>query len=308
MTSTKVFTEIPTSETTVPCCPLCGFQLLPTGRRSRTASIISNDDYCFEDDDDEEMLLVSDRQSHRTSSDRHNQGVVLPGVCSTCIRLEQSILLDQHQPIQDTMDDSHDDPMAITPSSSSSLLPSQSRRNRGAGDHHRRRNHMDSIYYHSSLPSLVGHDTTTDDEYDDTYNDDPMMMMMMIDDRPQQQEQLHSPTSSNSSLSYSSVVYIGEYNRFGKRHGDYGELYWPNGDRYVGSFVNGVRQGQGTFFFMDGTESNGTELCVVLNTCCCVITPLLPCSDGWLVACMVASCWNRSSKDCVNERLYHTVS
>jgi len=47
-------------------------------------------------------------------------------------------------------------------------------------------------------------------------------------------------------------VYIGDYNILGQRHGSHGELIWDNGDRYVGTFKNGMRSGQGTFFFRDG--------------------------------------------------------
>jgi hypothetical protein len=48
------------------------------------------------------------------------------------------------------------------------------------------------------------------------------------------------------------VVYIGEYNDRGQRHGPHGELIWDNGDRYVGSFVCGKRTGTGTMFHRDG--------------------------------------------------------
>jgi hypothetical protein len=48
------------------------------------------------------------------------------------------------------------------------------------------------------------------------------------------------------------TVYIGDYNGRGQRHGAHGELLWDNGDRYVGSFVNGQRTGSGTLFFRDG--------------------------------------------------------
>lgn len=48
-------------------------------------------------------------------------------------------------------------------------------------------------------------------------------------------------------------VYIGDYNEFGQPHGSHGELLWDKGDRYVGTFHNGMRSEQGTFFFRDGT-------------------------------------------------------
>jgi len=48
------------------------------------------------------------------------------------------------------------------------------------------------------------------------------------------------------------TVYIGDFNASGERHGP-GELLWSNGDKYVGSFVCGMRHGQGTLYFKDGT-------------------------------------------------------
>jgi hypothetical protein len=48
------------------------------------------------------------------------------------------------------------------------------------------------------------------------------------------------------------TCYIGEYNLYGQRHGP-GELIWDNGDRYVGTFFNGLRDGKnGTLFLRDG--------------------------------------------------------
>lgn len=49
------------------------------------------------------------------------------------------------------------------------------------------------------------------------------------------------------------TVYIGDFNEQGERHGP-GELLWSNGDKYVGAFVNGLREGQGTLYFKDGTS------------------------------------------------------
>jgi hypothetical protein len=48
-----------------------------------------------------------------------------------------------------------------------------------------------------------------------------------------------------------SCTYEGEYNIFGKRHGN-GELRWANGDRYVGQFMDGYIEGKGTLSFHDG--------------------------------------------------------
>jgi hypothetical protein len=52
-------------------------------------------------------------------------------------------------------------------------------------------------------------------------------------------------------------IYIGEYNSVGQRHGPHGEIIWDSGDRYVGTFKNGMRSGQGTFFFQDGKNIDG---------------------------------------------------
>lgn len=48
-----------------------------------------------------------------------------------------------------------------------------------------------------------------------------------------------------------SCTYEGEYNDFGKRHGD-GVLKWANGDKYVGKFKDGYIEGRGTISFHDG--------------------------------------------------------
>jgi hypothetical protein len=47
------------------------------------------------------------------------------------------------------------------------------------------------------------------------------------------------------------TIYIGDYNVYGQRHGP-GEMIWGNGDRYVGNFFNGNRDGKGTLWFADG--------------------------------------------------------
>lgn len=52
-------------------------------------------------------------------------------------------------------------------------------------------------------------------------------------------------------------VYIGDYNILGQRQGSRGELIWDSGDRYVGTFKNGMQSGQGAFFFRDGSEYTG---------------------------------------------------
>lgn len=50
--------------------------------------------------------------------------------------------------------------------------------------------------------------------------------------------------------------YTGNYNNYGERHGQ-GELVWSNGDKYKGTFWNGVREGEGTLHFSDGSEYVG---------------------------------------------------
>jgi hypothetical protein len=59
-------------------------------------------------------------------------------------------------------------------------------------------------------------------------------------------------TSATSTITTPTPVYIGEYNLFGQRHGSSGEMIWDDGNRYVGTFENNLRSGQGTFFFKDG--------------------------------------------------------
>ena len=61
---------------------------------------------------------------------------------------------------------------------------------------------------------------------------------------------------NNATANEDSRVYIGEYNVLGQRHGSRGELIWNSGDRYVGTFKNGMQSGQGAFFFRDGKTNN----------------------------------------------------
>jgi len=65
-----------------------------------------------------------------------------------------------------------------------------------------------------------------------------------------------TPTSAATSV-VDPCVYIGEYDVLGRRHGPRGELIWDSGERYVGTFQNGMRSGQGVFFFRDGSEYAG---------------------------------------------------
>jgi hypothetical protein len=57
--------------------------------------------------------------------------------------------------------------------------------------------------------------------------------------------------NSNQSTTKGDTLYIGESNSYGRPHGP-GELIWDHGDRYVGNFFNGLRDGEGTLFLRDG--------------------------------------------------------
>jgi hypothetical protein len=60
------------------------------------------------------------------------------------------------------------------------------------------------------------------------------------------------PTNPGMAQAYD-TTYKGEYNDYGERHGE-GELTWSNGDKYVGHFWHGVREGEGTLHFKDGAS------------------------------------------------------
>ena len=49
------------------------------------------------------------------------------------------------------------------------------------------------------------------------------------------------------------VRYTGEMNKEGKREG-HGECVWPNNDRYVGDFADGVKSGNGILYFANGDK------------------------------------------------------
>ena len=53
-------------------------------------------------------------------------------------------------------------------------------------------------------------------------------------------------------------TYTGDYNAYGKRHGD-GELVWANEDKYVGKFKDGFIEGRGTISFHDGELFRGVS-------------------------------------------------
>jgi hypothetical protein len=62
--------------------------------------------------------------------------------------------------------------------------------------------------------------------------------------------------TSPTSLTF---VYEGDYNLYGQRHG-HGEMTWENGDRYVGNFFNGLRDGKGDLFRRDGKTNCSLSL------------------------------------------------
>jgi hypothetical protein len=62
---------------------------------------------------------------------------------------------------------------------------------------------------------------------------------------------LAQPIGFEDAINSASCTYEGEYNIYGKRHGN-GELRWANGDRYVGQFTDGFIEGKGTLSFHDG--------------------------------------------------------
>ena len=70
-----------------------------------------------------------------------------------------------------------------------------------------------------------------------------------------QQKQQQQSTSTTTSTESDDFVYEGEYNLYGQRHGP-GEIIWSDGDRYVGNFFNGTRDGVGTLFLRDGKQSS----------------------------------------------------
>ncbi|XP_011685462.1 PREDICTED: radial spoke head 1 homolog isoform X2 [Wasmannia auropunctata] len=51
-------------------------------------------------------------------------------------------------------------------------------------------------------------------------------------------------------------VYEGGRNESGERHGD-GKTLLPNGDMYVGQYLNGLRHGKGIYVFKNGARYNG---------------------------------------------------
>ena len=52
------------------------------------------------------------------------------------------------------------------------------------------------------------------------------------------------------------LLYEGDYKN-SIRNGQ-GTFYYPDGSKYVGEFVNGLREGKGIFYWNDGTYWDGT--------------------------------------------------
>ena len=59
------------------------------------------------------------------------------------------------------------------------------------------------------------------------------------------------PPSPSEAATATTFSYVGDYNIYGQRHG-HGEMIWKNGDRFVGNFFNGLRDGHGCLFLSDG--------------------------------------------------------
>ena len=61
------------------------------------------------------------------------------------------------------------------------------------------------------------------------------------------------PSLSTTTTNAATAIYDGPLNEYGERHGE-GIMTWSNGDRYVGTFFNGVRHGHGSLFFAGGVN------------------------------------------------------
>ena len=59
-----------------------------------------------------------------------------------------------------------------------------------------------------------------------------------------------------TTVSEGGVRYTGETNMSGQREGR-GECVWPNNDRYVGDFANGLKNGNGILYFANGDKRVG---------------------------------------------------
>lgn len=62
-------------------------------------------------------------------------------------------------------------------------------------------------------------------------------------------------STASSSLA---TTYTGALSKLGQRHGK-GELFWGNGDVYMGNFANDMREGHGTLIFAAESSGDGGE-------------------------------------------------
>lgn len=79
-------------------------------------------------------------------------------------------------------------------------------------------------------------------------------------DAPQKLVSSHTQSfgvnADSRSSAVSTATYQGDYDRRGQKHGQ-GVQTWSNGDVYVGTFSDDLRNGQGTLTFADGSEYVG---------------------------------------------------
>lgn len=61
----------------------------------------------------------------------------------------------------------------------------------------------------------------------------------------------YSHTGLSTNLYYSNATYYGQVNSDGFEHG-YGTMWWYDGDKYEGNWINGEMKGQGTYTWSDG--------------------------------------------------------
>ena len=66
----------------------------------------------------------------------------------------------------------------------------------------------------------------------------------------------NGPQASWEIEEYDNGIYVGQFNKSGKRHGQ-GVYRWDSGRVYDGNYNQGTRQGQGTMTFPDGNVYSG---------------------------------------------------
>ncbi|MDP2105086.1 MAG: hypothetical protein Q8J76_03740, partial [Desulfobulbaceae bacterium] len=70
------------------------------------------------------------------------------------------------------------------------------------------------------------------------------------------EQQRQSPTSGARTRQDGSI-YAGSFNKSGKAEGE-GTITYPDGRKYTGQFVNGIKQGNGTMTFANGSKYTGS--------------------------------------------------